>query len=611
MESDSDSDASIDNEDVPVGIVLRRRPAGVPGEAAHANSGRKTRQSTRKVLPTRACTRAGAADARATRAALPSTRKAIAAHLQHLRPRLRGAHFDEQLSLRVVHFALKEKDQYLETKGKKAKVKGGAQVRDTVCAKLGIGSATYSAIMQSHFGMDYNKKESRTAYESGDRGNFTDKATRIPQTSNMQGRIRHFVRIEQQNRKRVTGKQVLEMLIDEGILFVPKDNDGKYLKKEYDSAYRITRLWLSRNGYRRGKRKGNLALRENIRVKRDVFLKEFFANRAETDPSKRLREVFLDESYIHQHYNKNEDSLWDPSDDQDVQYSKAPQKGNRYCFLCAIQGPAVEYDHDVDCKVEFLSREQPSRTEDMAGVVPNSVWTFCPQDKKMHKGDYHKVFNSKNFTEWFRNQLIPKLKEPSLIVMDNAAYHCVYPESVPKVAKCRKADLIAYCTSKGLPVEPGDTVAILKKRVSEHIKEHEEREVEILAREAGHRVLWQPPHHSDFQPIELLWAKLKGNIGRQYSINTTMSVLKQRLDDEFEKAKDWHDSIAGMIRKSRVICRSYYASGMDEDENSESSDHGDSSSDEESVEQDETMDLEDGREGMDANKDDEGSVVGV
>ena len=70
------------------------------------------------------------------------------------------------------------------------------------------------------------------------------------------------------------------------------------------------------------------------------------------------------------------------------------------------------------------------------------------------------------------------LLSPSLIVMDNAAYHPVYPDSVPKVAKCKKADLIAYCTSKRLPVETGDTVAILKKRVLAYIKEHEERERE-------------------------------------------------------------------------------------------------------------------------------------
>jgi hypothetical protein len=46
--------------------------------------------------------------------------------------------------------------------------------------------------------------------------------------------------------------------------------------------------------------------------------------------------------------------------------------------------------------------------------------------------------------------------------------------------------------------------------------------------------LFTLPCHSDLQPIELLWAKLKGNIGRKYDSNTTMSVLKERLDEEFE-----------------------------------------------------------------------------
>ena len=41
--------------------------------------------------------------------------------------------------------------------------------------------------------------------------------------------------------------------------------------------------------------------------------------------------------------------------------------------------------------------------------------------------------------------------------------------------------------------------------------------------------------------------------------------------------------IDGMIRKLRVICRLYYTSGVEKDEDSESSNHGDSSSDDESV----------------------------
>jgi transposase len=31
--------------------------------------------------------------------------------------------------------------------------------------------------------------------------------------------------------------------------------------------------------------------------------------------------------------------------------------------------------------------------------------------------------NRKNFENWFKTELIPKLEEPSLIIMDNASYH--------------------------------------------------------------------------------------------------------------------------------------------------------------------------------------------
>ena len=78
--------------------------------------------------------------------------------------------------------------------------------------------------------------------------------------------------------------------------------------------------------------------KESVQIHRYMYLNEFFQNRNQP-PEKRLREVMMDESYIHQHYNRNNDSMWNPNDDQDLQYGKAPAKGRRYCFAAAIKGP--------------------------------------------------------------------------------------------------------------------------------------------------------------------------------------------------------------------------------------------------------------------------------
>ena len=38
-------------------------------------------------------------------------------------------------------------------------------------------------------------------------------------------------------------------------------------------------------------------------------------------------------------------------------------------------------------------------------------------------GDYHQEMNGPTFLNWFENQLMPALKSPSVIVVDNASYH--------------------------------------------------------------------------------------------------------------------------------------------------------------------------------------------
>ena len=150
-------------------------------------------------------------------------------------------------------------------------------------------------------------------------------------------------------------------------------------------------------------------MKESVILHKHYYLQQFWKNR-NLPPDQRKREVMLDESYIHQHYHRNDDSLWDPSDEQDVQIGKSPAKGRRYCFAAAIQGPNPLV-------------EDPVEPKDKAGLIEGTVWAFCPQVKKDHQGDYHKVFNGENFVAWFRDSLLPNLHQPSLIMMDNAKYH--------------------------------------------------------------------------------------------------------------------------------------------------------------------------------------------
>ena len=132
---------------------------------------------------------------------------------------------------------------------------------------------------------------------------------------------------------------------------------------------------------------------------RNFYIRKFLENRSKPETAK-LQEVYLDESYIHQHYVRHEDSIYDPNDEQDEQLRK-PNKGRRICFLSAIR---------YKCG------------NNLSELISNSVWHFTPSAKNQ-KGDYHKAFNGQNFLNWFESQLIPNLVRPSLIILDNASYH--------------------------------------------------------------------------------------------------------------------------------------------------------------------------------------------
>lgn len=130
--------------------------------------------------------------------------------------------------------------------------------------------------------------------------------------------------------------------------------------------------------------------------------------------------------------------------------------------------------------------------------------------------------------KWFKDQLIPNLTQPSVIILDNASYHKSKFGCSKSVGAMRKCEVLHKLQEYKVTVNVKITSSEAKTVQREFINRLK------LANDAGHEVLFTPPHYSDLQPIELLWAHIKRGVGRQYSSATTLSDVKVRLDAEFE-----------------------------------------------------------------------------
>jgi transposase len=244
--------------------------------------------------------------------------------------------------------------------------------------------------------------------------------------------------------------------------------------------------------------------------------------------------------------------MWDENNEADVQDKKPSAKGKRACFVAAIQGPNPGNLAPVD-------------PADQARFVRNSLWHFIPTDAKSHKGDYHKVFNGQNFVPWFRDKLLPNLGiDPCVIMMDNAKYHLVYGEDMPNPSKMKKSELLEFLASQSVSTTGDDgrplTVILLKAKVKEWISKNVKPEIIRLAEAKGHIILFTPPYHSDLQPIELLWARIKFRVALEYSTETKMSDVERRLLNHFKEAEtpERLEAIGKMIEKIARLTREFW-----------------------------------------------------
>ena len=85
---------------------------------------------------------------------------------------------------------------------------------------------------------------------------------------------------------------------------------------------------------------------------------------------------------------------------------------------------------------------------------------------KSKDGDHLPEMNSVVFLEWFENLLMPALKNPSLVVLDNASYHNVKTKDTvcPNVSQ-KKAVLQNYLTQHNISFSATDTKKVLYEKI--------------------------------------------------------------------------------------------------------------------------------------------------
>ena len=181
------------------------------------------------------------------------------------------------------------------------------------------------------------------------------------------------------------------------------------------------------------------------------------------------------------------------------------------------------------------------------GLIDGCDLVFLAKSKD---GDYHQEMNSVVFLEWFENQLMPALKNPSLVVLDNASYHNVKTEDkvCPNFSQ-KKAVLQNYLTQHNIPFSTTDAIN------NEKIKQKNTPVVyktDKIVNLHEHEVL----RHCELNPIELIWTQVKGFVAKN---NTTfwLKDAKELTYTAFEKiTKDvWTKAEDHVVKIEKEYCK--------------------------------------------------------
>ena len=92
---------------------------------------------------------------------------------------------------------------------------------------------------------------------------------------------------------------------------------------------------------------------------------------------------------------------------------------------------------------------------------------------------------------------------------------------------------MTWLSSKNIPHMVSQTRAELLSLVKLYKGTVKIYELDIIAREKGHRIVRLPPYHCQYNPIELIWAQVKGYVAERnatFKIADTERLVHEAID---------------------------------------------------------------------------------
>ncbi|KAF2892972.1 hypothetical protein ILUMI_13201 [Ignelater luminosus] len=180
--------------------------------------------------------------------------------------------------------------------------------------------------------------------------------------------------------------------------------------------------------------------------RRNAFLRRYLKNVNSLAPS---QFVFIDETWV---FSKGSTkNSWQDNSIESLQQPAKASDGKRYIIVHA-------------------------RTKN--GFIEGASLIVGTKNKSL---DYH------DNMRWFKEQVLKKLEEPLIIILDHASFHS------------RKSERYSTAAWNLLGIANNNIVKGSKYIIDE------------LAAFYGHEILWLPPYHCHFNPIELIWGIAKNH----------------------------------------------------------------------------------------------------